>query len=157
MHRGLQYAESDLGVHKVYQDADALAGRLDDAHEDLVKVIAERRDLDEKIEDRQMEILIVERGKASDLSQAAMDRRLKEKYHTDAKLIDLRTQRNVASSKASALELEADTLKYRIKVKVARMEELAGYFQYLAALKSEAKAPAATPALGGEANEASEA
>ena len=150
MHPGLQYAESDLGVHKVHQDAEALAGLLDGVHENLAKVITERRELDDKIEDRQMEIMIVERGRASELSQAAMDRRLKEKYHTDKELIDLRKKRSVASSKASTLELEADTLKYRLKAKVARMEELAGYFQYLAALKTEARAPAALPVPGGE-------
>lgn len=161
MNRALDYAESYLGVHRVHDEAEALLAEMDEALNALDSAIDARRMLDGQIEDRQMLLLVEERGKAADISQAAMDRRLKEVYHKDETLKRLRMQRNAKAGEASGLELDIEHTKYRLKVKVARIEELGGYFQYLAAVKNAESAPApyaeaSTPGslvtTGGETN-----
>lgn len=161
MNRALDYAENHLGVHRVHDEAESLLAELDEAMSALDSAIDARRTLDERIEDRQMQLLIEERGKAADISQAAMDRRLKEVYHKDETLRRLRMERNAKAGEASGLELDIEYTKYRLKVKVARMEELGGYFQYLAAVKNaepppvqyaEASTPGSPVTTGGETN-----
>jgi hypothetical protein len=162
VNRALDYAENHLGVHRVHEEAETLLAELDEAMNALDSAIDARRTLDEQIDDRHMLLLIEERGKAADISQAAMDRRLKEVYHKDEELKRLRMQRNAKAGEASGLELDIEHTKYRLKVKVARMEELGGYFQYLAAVKNAESIPApyaeastsGQPATtGGESNE----
>lgn len=157
MNPALDYAENTLGVHRVHEEAEALLKELDEALAALDLAIDARRALDEEIEDRQMELLIEERGKAPDISQAAMDRRIKEVYHKDEMLRHLRSKRNAKAGEASGLELDIDYTKYRLKVKVGRMEELNGYFQFLAAVKNaEAGTPVHAVMTGGETSEANE-
>lgn len=163
MNRALEYAEGHLGVHRVHGEAESLLAEMDEALSALDSAIDARRTLDDQIEDRQMTLLIEERGKAADISQAAMDRRLKELYHKDEMLRRLRMERNAKAGEASGLELDIEHMKYRLKVKVARMQELGGYFQYLAAVKNaepppvqyaEASTSVNPAAAGGETNEA---
>lgn len=155
MNPALDYAENYLGVHKVHDEAESVLAELNDALEDLDTAIDARRSLDDLINDREMILLIEERGKAAEISQAAMDRRLKEVYHKDETLRRLRVERSTKASVVSGLELDIEHIKYRLKVKVARMEELGGYFQFLAALKNaETSTPARVVTAGGEANEA---
>lgn len=136
MNRALEYAENYLGVNKVLEEADWLLNELNSQMDALDSKQDVRRDLDEKISDYEMDILIAERGKHPDHSEAAMSRHLKEIYHKDLKLRRLRQDRNATAGEASGLELDIEYTKYRLKVKVARMEELGGYFQYLAAVKN---------------------
>lgn len=135
MNPALEYAENTLGVHRVQEEADALLAELDSAMSELDEAIDARRTLDEKISDAEMDILIAERGKHADMSQAGMDRHLKEVYHKDESLRRLRMERNAKAGLATGLELDIEYTKYRLKVKVARMEELGGYFRYLASVK----------------------
>lgn len=141
MNRALDYAENQLGVHQVHQDAETAINELDVLMGKLDRAIDSRRVLDEQIEDQQMNLLIQERGKASEISQAAMDRRLKEVYHKDEVLRNLRATRATLTAEISGLELDIELMKYRLKVKVARMEELGGYFQFLAAVKNAEPPP----------------
>lgn len=136
MHAGLEYAEKNLGVHTVYEEAEVLTQRLEEHMTKLSDVIITRRKADDLISDREMDLLSAERAKHSDLSQAAMDRRVKEIQHKDPELRTLRADRSRYASEVSGLELDIDHLKWQLKVKVARMEELAGYLQYLSALKN---------------------
>ena len=166
MNQALDYAKNYLGVHQVHEEAEAILGELDDSLTSLDAAIDARRILDERIEDRHMVLLIEERGKAAEISQAAMDRRLKEVYHKDETLRRLRMERNAKAGEASGLELDIEYAKYRLKVKVARMEELGGYFQFLAAVKNakpppvlyaEASTSGQPAATGGETNTTQEA
>lgn len=141
MHPGLAYAENALGVHQVYTESLSALEDLDVALNAFDSAVDKRHSLDDRIEDRQMQILIEERGQNSELSEAAMTRRLKEKYHTDERLSQLKLERNAAAAEASGLELDIEHIKYRLKVKVGRMEELGGYLAYLAALKNAESPP----------------
>lgn len=141
MNPALEYAEKYLGVHKVQEEAERLLDELNASLDALDAAQDARRELDEKISDHEMDILISERGKHPDHSEAAMSRHLKEIHHKDLKLRRLRHERNAKSGEASGLELDIEYTKYRLKVKVARMEELGGYFQYLAAVKNAEPPP----------------
>lgn len=141
MNPALDYAENVLGVHKVSEEANKLLMDLDEFTGMVDQAIDKRRTLDDAVEARKMDLLIEERGQHADLSQAAMDKRLKERYHTDGTLRTLRNAHAAAAAEASGLELDIEVLKYRIKVKVARMEELSGYFNFLAAVKNAEPPP----------------
>ena len=157
MNPALDYAENYLGVHRVHDEAESLLAELDTAMTNLDEHQDARRKLDEQIEDRQMDLLIEERGKAADISQAAMDRRLKEVYRKDPALQKLKSDRGYHAGIAAGLDLDIEHLKYRLKVKIARMEELGGYFQYLASVKNaEARTSPQGAAAGGEANSPNE-
>lgn len=161
MNPALEYAEDVLGVHQVYDDSQALLKELDEAMTALDAAIDARRTLDDKIEDHQMEVLIALRGTlGGEISQAAFDKRLKETYNRDQTLRRLKQDRNAKAGEASGLELDIEHIKYRLKVAVGRMEELGGYFNFLAVTKyaelQARYAEASTPpvqAAGGESTE----
>lgn len=134
-HPALAYAEGTLGVHEVYEEALALNSELDQLLNNKDTALDEKRTIDDQYVDREMEILIEERGKHPDHSQAAMDRHLKEVFHNDEDLKRLRLLKNAKAAEVSGIDLDIEYNKARRAVAVARMNELAGYFQYLAASK----------------------
>lgn len=135
MNPALEYAENNLGVHKVQTEADALLESLDNSITALDAAQDVRRKADDQISNREMDLLIEERGKHPDHSEAAFGRHLKEVYYKDVTLKELRSKRTTAQMEVSGLELDIEVIKYRLKVKVARMNELCGYFNYLAVVK----------------------
>lgn len=138
MNPALDYAENSLGVHEVYKEAEKLTCDLNDSLNALDEAQDEKRRLDELISNMEMDILIDERGKHADMSQAGMDRHLKEVYHKNQSLKRLRMDSNAKAGEAAGHSLDIEYIKYQLKVKVARMEELSGYFNYLAAVKNAA-------------------
>ena len=163
-HAALQYAEQKLGVHKVYEDAqEALAG-LDDMLASLDVALDNRRASDDDIMAREMDLTIQERGKHPDHSEAALARHIKEVHHKDETLRDLRYKRRNQHATVSGLELDIEHRKYKIKVLVARMEQLGGYFNFLAAVKNAEPQPvqyaeastSSTTATGGETEKTGE-
>ena len=135
MNAALDYAENTLGVHKVFEEALAFEKELDEITTALDKAQDARRDLDAQIEDREMNLLIEERGKHPDHSQAAFDRHLKEVYFKDDTLKRLKMSRDAKSGEVNGLQLDHDFIKQRMRVRAARMEELGGYFSFLAVTK----------------------
>lgn len=131
----LAYAEDQLGVHNVFDEAQGVQMDLDEALSALDKAQDERRDLDHKIDDREMDILILERGKHADHSEAALSRHLKEVYFKDETLKRLKMERNAKAGECTGLELDISYLKARVTILSARMTELGGYFNYLAVTK----------------------
>lgn len=141
-HPALQYAESTLGVHEIYQEGRTALEALQNATNNLVGSQAKRRWLDDQIENREMDLLIDERGRHPDHSEAAFQRHLKEVYHTDDDLRSMREERAALAAVIFAAEAAVDSCKQTIKFTSARMEELGGYLNYLAAVKNaEAQMP----------------
>ena len=134
-HPALAYAENELGVHQVYKEAQEASLALDELMSDLDKAQDLRRTLDAKIEDMEMDLLIEERSKHPDHSEAAFSRHLKEVQHKNQPLKDLKSQRNAAAGEVSGLELDITYTKARITLLSARMTELGGYLNYLAVVK----------------------
>jgi hypothetical protein len=131
----LTYAEETLGVHQVYEEALALNTALDELLTAKDKALDEKRNLEDEVADRKINILIEERGKHPDESQAAMDRHLKEVYHKDEELKRLQLLANAKAAEVSGIDLDIEYNRARRAVAVARMNELGGYFQFLAVTK----------------------
>lgn len=135
MNPALQYAEQTLGVHAVYNEANSLAEKLDKFTTDLDTALDKRRVIEEAILDREADLLIEERVYNPSQSATWMDQHMRVQKRKDKLLVSLRQTKNELTSEISGLELDIDVLKSKLKIKVARLEELNGYFQYLAAVK----------------------
>lgn len=131
----LAYAEVTLGVHLCYDAAVLAHSQLDEVVTDLDKAHDQRRTITEQVADREADLLIAERGKHSDMSATALDQHMKTVKRKDTMLTELRNQLNIVQGSINGLEYDSDMLKLRIKIEVARMEELGGYLQYLSAIK----------------------
>ena len=145
-HPALQYAEVTLGVHAIYEEGRDTLERLELAINTLDDAQDTRRALDEQIANREMDLLIEERGKHPDHSEAAFTRHLKEVQYKDASLKDLRGKRAVAAGVVSGSELDVDFYRLRLKFTSARMEQLGGYLHYLGAVKNAEAAMPLSPA-----------
>lgn len=135
MNPALQYAEVKLGVHTCYEAAQAARNELDEILTALDKAQDERRTLTESIADREVDILNEEWGKHSDMAASRMDQHVKIAKRKDALLSSLRTKHNEVAGTINGLEFDADMQRLQIKIQIARMDELGGYLNYLAAIK----------------------
>jgi hypothetical protein len=133
--KALAYAES-LGVHSVYEQVLAKRAELDQCLTEIATLRDKKRDDESLLVDREMELLSDERGKHADMSQAGMDRHLKVVYWSDERHRELRSQVAQVVSDLDGLQFDRDMLETDIKIATARLVELGGYFQYLAAIKS---------------------
>jgi hypothetical protein len=132
--RSLAYAES-LGVHSVYDEVLAKRTELDQCLTEIATLRDKKRDDETLLQDREMELLSDERGKHADMSQAAMDRHLKVVYWSDERHRELRASLAQVSSELDGLGYDRDMLETDIKIAVARLHELGGYLQFMAAIK----------------------
>ena len=142
--KALQYAEETLGVHKVCEetlknlaDLDALLGDLDKAHD-------RKRDLNEKFNDREVELIDEMRSVHVSMSDTRFNSEMKLWKRKDSPLMSIQLEINQVLGEIQGLEYDADLLKLRIKVGTARMEELGGYLHYLAAIKATTPATSTT-------------
>lgn len=137
MHKGLEYAELKLGVHTVYDEANAALADLDAVVTDLDKAQDERRYLAEDIAQWEADLTRQERAANADMSATAFEQHLKLAKQNDPDLKRLRQQMIGLHSRVSGMEYDMEMLKLKVRVRVARMNELGGYFAYLVQLKAE--------------------
>jgi len=135
-HPALDYAEHILGLHTVYNEAENLGAQLDTRLTELDQAQDAKRDLELRITDREMEIFFNERSQHTDKSATALDQHVKLERHRDPELTTLRMKLNGAKSDVSGLEYDVDSIKHRLRTAQARMEQMGGFFNYLAAVKS---------------------
>lgn len=141
--KALKYAEENLGVHKVYDDAHAGRLRLDDILTDLGKARDRKRDLEFRLHDTEMEIASAEYGKHPDMAQTRMDKHLKQALSKDDSWRELREQLSKITGDIEGLEYDRAVAEVDIKIAISRMSELGGYLVYLAEIKRAANT--ATP------------
>lgn len=137
--RALKYAEEKLGVHAVFEETVGLVDELDKLFADLDKAQDRRRELDDAYSDREVELAGEMRGVHPNMSDTRFKSEWKGWERADDKLRELRVELSKVRSEIQGLEYDADILKLRIKVGSSRMEELGGYFHYLAAVKNQAE------------------
>lgn len=97
-----------------------------------------RRLLESQKHDIEMDVVIDETGKHQDLSQAALDRHLKVVFHKHPELSDIRQSIMDVSSDIEGVEYDIDFINTSIKIAVSRLNELGGYFQFMAVVKQAA-------------------
>lgn len=133
--KALAYAEDTLGVHEVYKHAREAHERLDDALTILANSKDKRRALEVKLQDVEMEVAADERSKHADMSAAAMEKHLKIVLNADVQVRDLRRQILDLTNTIEGLEYDRSIEEAAIRIAVARLTELGGYLNYLAAVK----------------------
>lgn len=147
------YAEDTLGVHEILEGVIAAREKLD---KEILTKWANARDAKRKaesdLEDREMEIVSAERGKHPEMSEAAFSRHLKEVLFKDDVWRRIRDHIRSLADDIDGTEVDRKLCERDIEIGCARMNELGGYFMYLAAAKAASIANNAN-----KANEASEA
>ena len=135
--KAIKYAE-DMGVHRVFEEVVEQLENLDSLYGDLDKAQDRRRQLEEDYADREVELVGEMRGVHPNMSDTRFKSELKGWERTDKKLREIRVQLNTVRSEIQGLEYDVDLGKLRARVGAARLDELGGYFNYLAAVKNQA-------------------
>lgn len=134
----VHYAEDDLGVHNIYDEARA---HFDD-HSYYTKQVEslnlQIRDIKTQIEDREREVVSDERAKQLDLSKTAFGEHLKEVLKADESLRAMRGDLSALEAERSNCELNLKNLSLGIQLRSARMEELGGLLYFYAVCKGVA-------------------
>lgn len=137
--KALDYAES-LGLNSVYEAALEARRLIESRSAMLVDVRDKKRRNEEERINTEMEISERERAANPDLSMAAFERHLKVVFATDTTLRTIRDNLISLSGIIDQMEHEIDLLNTDIKIAVARLHELGGYFQFMAVIKSTSEA-----------------
>lgn len=147
--KALAYVEG-LGLNSVYEGVLATRQELDRKQLELHGIRAERRRLEALRQDLEMEV--AERVRSSDpsMSAASFDRQLKIELSNSAEVRETKDMLIELANNHDLLEWEVSILETDVKIAVARLHELGGYFQFMAVLKStsEAKRSQETPRDG---------
>jgi hypothetical protein len=147
------YAEDTLGVHEILAGVIATREKLD---KEILTTWANARDAKRKaesdLEDREMELVIAERGKHPEMSETAFRGHLKEVLFKDDGWRRIREHIRRLADDIDGAEVDRKLAERDIEIGCARMIELGGYLNYLAAAKNASIANNANKA--NEANEA---
>lgn len=133
--KALRYAEDNLGVNRVYDEACEQQSILSGLQDRLLAARSEKRRVEQTKADLEMEVVEEERRKHHDMSQAQMDKHLKVAFSNNGDIREARDYLSTLAGEIDFLEFEVDRAHQDIKIAVARMEELGGYLQYLAVVK----------------------
>lgn len=151
MNGALAYAEAELGVHQVWQNAGQVSTDIEAWYKTLSDLEAGVRRINREIEERKNELLLHLLTQKFE-SQAAFDRAYKGTVAGDEGLNQLERQLLAEMAQRDSIHNQIKASENNLKAYNARMVELGGYFQYLAALKlaqvnaAQAKADAAKAA-----------
>lgn len=132
----VEYAETTLGVHTAYTRAGELHDELVQRQLELETALKVKRVKVESLESKQYETTSELRAVHSDLSDTAFNREVKGWLFNDAKVRAARSDLAVVTSNVEYLEHRVRAVEFDLKIEIARMHELGGYFEYLAAAKN---------------------
>lgn|ERR1700712_3066797 len=135
MPNAVEYAETTLDVHGILDRTLVAREELDKVYTLLAEQRDARRGMLSSIDDREMTLSIDERGKHSDMSQAAMDKHLKMVFFKDEQLTVFRNALGTIEDAIDGAEYDRRIQEKTIEIGCARMNELGGYLNYLAAVK----------------------
>jgi|SRR5690242_73479 len=131
----IDYAEDKLGVHAVYESAIQAREKLVDILASIVDARANKREFEALISDHEYNLIAQETGANPSMSQAALDRHMKVVIAQDDAHSELRGQLREVAKGIDLLETKKAVLEADIRIDSARLVELGGYLQYLAAVK----------------------
>lgn len=133
--KALRYAEDKLGVNKVYEGAQAARTGLDNTLTEISELRDKKRALTASLQDKEMLLSADEWDKHPDMSAARMATHIKTVYANDDEIREMREVLAKVSGDIEGLEFDKEIHETDIRVAVARMQELGGYLNYLAAIK----------------------
>lgn len=134
--KAISYAEQTLGVHTTYEEAHQLANEAATLRQKIATMRRMKSAWEVSYLDAEYEFISDLRGANKDMSQTAFDKFAKVEVHRDASLRSKRSELAEEATKIERCEADLATLKIRCDIAVARLNELGGYFAYLASLKN---------------------
>lgn len=134
------YAEVTLEVHEVFNTTKEAHQKLDETLTLLTEKGDARRHVEQHLTDREMEIVTEERGKHPDMSQAQMDKHIKSLLFQDAEWKKLRDELRELKDDLDGIDADRKVHERSIEIGCARMNQLGGYLNYLAAAKNASTA-----------------
>ena len=134
--QALDYAERQLGVHKVYEEAQVAAARLTELREQLAKMRHDKGIREDAYLTAEYNFVAQTRTQMSELSQTAFDKAIKAAIHNEPSLRGVRADLAQMSSNIELTEVSIARARVDVEMAMARMTELGGYFAYLAAIKN---------------------
>lgn len=133
--KALRYAENQLGVNKVHEGALRSRNNLDQVLTELGELRDKKRALQASLQDKEMLLSADEWSKHPDMSAARMDKHIRTVYSDDDEIREMRETLAKVSGDIEGLEFDRDIHETDIRIACARLHELGGYLQYLAAIK----------------------
>jgi hypothetical protein len=134
-----KYAEETLRVHTVYETTQLAADSLDDELTRLDKAQDDKRKLEDDYADREIQLISEMRGLHPNMSDTRFKSEFRGWERLDPELIRIRRELNIVKSVIQGSEIEIELYRTRIKIGCARMTELGGYLNYLAAVMNQAE------------------
>lgn len=131
----VEYAEQTLKVHALWDEAQKAQADLDNLASELDKAQDQKRALAEKILDRETELLEEEQGKHEKQSATWLKEHMVVQKRKDPVLKDLREKHFAEASTLSGLEYDWDVKKTQCRLLEARLLQMGGYLNFLAAAK----------------------
>lgn len=142
--RALAYAEDTLGVNRVWADTQDLAAQIARGHEQVAAFDAEVRTLASQIDGRRNKLLLEAANSNPEMTPTAFERHMKLAYAGDDELETLNRLHADAISRRESMAATVRGHQTNHNGFVARLNELGGYFNYLAAAKQAQTAAART-------------
>lgn len=136
MPNGVQYAEQQLGVNETYDELQVAYKQYESQSDNLNKLKHNKRDREEDVLVSEQDIITKLRVEHSSMSQAQMDKLVKSTFFTDPAHKILRDAANAAAYAVEVVEAEVKLWDRKMNMLTARLNELGGYFNYLASLKN---------------------
>lgn len=133
--KALKYAEDHLKVHSVYEEALALVAEASHLRVDVITLRRLKATAETIYLDAEYDFISDLRGANAGMSQTAFGPFSKQEVHRDPTLRGLRGDLAEQSHKIEQAEANLSTVRNRIEIVTARMNELGGYLAYLAAVK----------------------
>ena len=133
--QALEYAERHLGVHKVYEEAQVHAAKLAELRGQLATQRAEKATAEDEYQTAEYAFITDQRTQLAEMSQTAFDKAIKAAVHNEPNLRALRGALAQRSANIDQTEARVAQVRVDVEISLARMTELGGYFEYLAAIK----------------------
>lgn len=130
----IKYAEG-LGLNSVHDAAVAGSQALEAKHQRLLELRSRRRQLEQFRLDREMELTEEQRGLNPEMSMSAFEKHMKVAFNNDGDIRETRDELSSLAGEIDFVEFEIDRISQDIKIAVARLHELGGYFQFMAVVK----------------------
>ena len=134
--RALNYAEDSLGVHRVYTDSENIVLQLQELYKKRAGLETESRNMATDIERHRASLLDRETLANPEMSVTAHERHMKLVYARDEKLREMTDTLNQVMAERDLIDADIRGRETNHKGHVARMNELGGYFSYLAMAKN---------------------
>lgn len=131
----IKYAEQELGVHEVYDRAQAAQQRFAKFIVTLNETNNAIRHIHEMMDDREQEVVAEQRAANPDMSTTAFKEHMKEVVQQDETMRDFRKDLMEKQNSRDTAETSVEAAKYAMRVEAARLNELGGLLNFYAATK----------------------